>query len=167
MTAINGELERVEKGWREFNAMLHEIGPAALTVTGPDGWAVKDHLVHIAAWEHSLIALFEGADRREAMGVTVDETDAINAQVWALHRDKTPEEALAYFHGAHELLVQLLSTMSDSDLRLSYNHYQPNDPRDASDDRPVQEWVGGNTYEHYAEHAGWIRQLVSESSAAR
>jgi hypothetical protein len=28
-------------------------------------------------------------------------------------------------------------------------------------------WVGGNTYEHYAEHVDWINQLISESSAAR
>jgi len=28
------------------------------------------------------------------------------------------------------------------------------------------EWVAGDTYEHYAEHIGWINQLM-ESSAAR
>jgi hypothetical protein len=27
--------------------------------------------------------------------------------------------------------------------------------------------VGGNTYEHYAEHIGWIHHLISESSATR
>ena len=39
-------------------------------------------------------------------------------------------------------------------------------PRAASDDRPVLDWVAGNTYEHYAEHISWINQLI-ESSAAR
>src|SRR5207249_3693099 len=62
---------------------------------------------------------------------------------------------------------QRLGEMSDADLRRSYNHYQPNDPRDPNDDRPVVEWVGGNTYEHYAEHIGWIDQLVRESRAER
>jgi len=27
------------------------------------GWRVKDHLTHIAAWEQSLLALLEGRDR--------------------------------------------------------------------------------------------------------
>jgi hypothetical protein len=31
----------------------------------------------------------------------------------------------------------------------------------------VVNWVGGNTYEHYAEHIEWINQLLSESSASR
>ncbi len=144
------------------------LGPSGLTITGTDGWAVKDHLIHIAAWEHSLIALLEGADRHQAMGVgrEVDETDAINAAVWAMHRTKTPEQALEYFHETHALVLKLLRTMTDDDLRLPYNHYQPNEPREANDNRPALDWVAGNTYGHYAEHIDWINQLM-DSSAAR
>src|SRR5207245_25524 len=82
-------------------------------ISGADGWAVKDHLVHIAAWEHSLLALLEGADRRTAMGVgrEAEDTDSINAAVWSLHRSKTPEQALAYFRETHSLLMKLLATM--------------------------------------------------------
>ncbi len=169
MTHANSVVEPIERSWTELNALIDSLGPSGLLITGPDGWAVKDHLVHIAAWEHSLIALFEGADRASAMGITrgVSDTDAINAMVWAMHRDKTPEEALTYFHQTHELLMKQLKTMSDDDLQLSYNHYQPNDPRDPKDDRPALDWVAGNTFEHYAEHISWIGQLVSDSSAAR
>jgi len=56
--------------------------------------------------------------------------------------------------------------MSDADLRRSYNHYQPNDPRDPGDDRPVADWVAGNTYEHYAEHIRYIQE-IRDSSASR
>jgi hypothetical protein len=164
----NSVVEPIEKSWEELNALVDSLGPTGLSLTGADGWAVKDHLIHIAAWEHSLLALLEGADRRQAMGVgpDVDETDAINAAVWAMHRNMTPEEALAYFHQTHAQLLKLLSTMSDDDLRLPYNHYQPNEPRAASDNRPALDWVAGNTYDHYAEHIDWINQL-RDSSAAR
>lgn len=130
---------------------------------------MKDHLIHIAAWEQSLLALLEGADRRAAMGVGpgVDETDAINAAVWTMHRDRTAEEVLDYFRKTHALLMKLLGTMSDADLQLPYNHYQANDPRDPGDNRPAVDWVAGNTYEHYAEHIDWIDHLVTNSSAAR
>jgi hypothetical protein len=63
--------------------------------------------------------------------------------------------------------MRRLDAMTDADLRRSYNHYQPDDPRDPGDDRPVVEWVAGNTYEHYAEHVGYIKEIVSDSSAAR
>ena len=54
--------------------------------------------------------------------------------------------------------------MSDADLRKPYSHFQPKDPEKKG---PVIGWVAGNTYEHYAEHIGWIDQLLKESSAAR
>ena len=168
MTAPNRAVEPIDRGWSELNALVESLGPDGLARTGADSWAVKDHLVHIAAWERSLIALLQGTDRRQAMGVgsEADDTDAINAAVWSLHREETPKQALAYFRETHAVLMKVLRTMSDADLQLSYNHYQPNEPRDPGDDRPVVEWVAGNTYEHYAEHLGWINQLM-ESSAAR
>lgn len=168
MTQTTSVVEPIEKSWKELNSLVDSLGPTGLSITGADGWAVKDHLIHIAAWEHSLLALLDGGDRHEAMGVgrDVDETDAINAAVWAMHRDKTPDEALDYFHQTHALLLKRLRTMSDADLQLPYNHYQPNEPRDDSDNRPALDWVAGNTYDHYAEHIDWINQL-RDSSAAR
>jgi len=169
MIVHNSAVEPIEKSWSELNQLVESLGPIGLTTTGPDGWAVKDHLVHVAAWEHSLIALLDGSDRRSAMGVgpEVSETDSINAAVWSLHREETPEQALAYFHQTHALLMKLFGGMSDADLKLPYNHYQRNEPRDPSDDRPALDWVAGNTYEHYAEHIGWINQLISKSSPSR
>jgi hypothetical protein len=169
LTQPNSVVEPIERSWKELNSLVDSLGPDALTLTGPDGWAVKDHLIHIAAWEQSLLALLEGGDRHQAMGVgrDVDETDAINAAVWAMHRNKTPQQALDYFHKTHALLLYQLHTMSDDDLRLPYNHYQPNEPRDANDNRPALDWVAGNTYDHYAEHIDWINQLVKNSSVAR
>lgn len=168
MRAPNKVIDRIDKRWRELNTLADSLGPHGLVIAAADGWAVKDHLVHIAAWERSLLALLEGTDRREAMGVgrEADDTDAINAEVWSLHHHKTPEQALDYFRQTHELLIKRLRRMSDADLQLTYNHYQPSEPRDADDDRPVIDWVAGNTYDHYVEHMGWINQLM-ESRAAR
>lgn len=169
MTDNNGALAQIDSGWRELNALIESLGPSGLVLTGADGWAVKDHLSHIAAWEASLIALLDGADMAEAMGVTSDEggLDALNERIWARNRNRTPEQALAYFHSAHGALVRKLSTMSDADLQLTYNHYQAHDPRPASDDRPVIEWVAGDTWDHYAEHIQWIGQLIRDRSASR
>ena len=166
MSAANAEIEPIEKGWRELVALVESLGPGGLEQKGNGRWAVKDHLAHIAAWELSLLGLLNGEDRLTAMHVpgARDDTDAINEAVWLVHRDETADEALAFSRRTHEALMDRLRKMSDADLRHSYNHYQPNDPRDSRDDRPVVEWVAGNTYEHYAEHIGWINQLVQSSS---
>ena len=169
MSPANKEIEPVEKGWAELSALVETLGEPGLELTGAGRWAVKDHLVHIAAWERSLLGLLNGEDIRTAMGVAgaAEDTDALNEAVWLAHRHESADQALALWRDTHAELMKRLGAMSDADLRRSYNHYQPDDPRDPGDDRPVVEWVAGDTYEHYAEHAGWINQIIKESSAAR
>ena len=169
MSQPNSVLEPVEKSWNELSALVESMGPEALSITGPDGWAVKDHLSHVAAWEASLIALFKGGDRGAAMGIAAtgdEETDEINHELWSHHHAMTPEQALAYFRDTHAGLLRLLSEMSDEDLQRPYNDFQPNDPRAPDDNRPAMDWVAGNTWEHYNEHAEWLSQLVNDSRAA-
>jgi hypothetical protein len=169
MTPANAEIEPIEKGWRDLVALIDSLGNEGLELKGDDRWAVKDHLAHIAAWEMSLLGLIDGEDRRTAMGVpgAAEDTDSLNEAIWLAHRHESADQALAFSRASHEKLMGRLGAMSDADLRHSYNHYQPNDPRDPNDDRPVVEWVAGNTYEHYAEHIGWIDQIVKESRASR
>ena len=160
-------MQRIESSWNVLVALVGQIQDAGgLTKVGADGWTVKDHLAHIAAWEHSLLALIEGRDRSLGMGLTepLEGIDAINEAVRKLHESDTAEEALGYFRASHLQLVTALDKLSDGDLQKPYSHYQPSDP---DEERPVIGWVGGNTYEHYAEHIAWINQLLSESSAAR
>ena len=169
MSGANAEIEPIEKGWRELVTLVDSLGHDGLELKGSGRWAVKDHLQHIAAWELSLLGLLDGEDRLTAMGIpgAADDTDAINEAVWLAHRHSTADQALAFSRESHDRLMRRLGAMSDADLRRSYNHYQPNDPRDPNDDRPAVDWVAGNTYEHYAEHIEWINQLVSESKASR
>lgn len=167
MTAANSEMQRIEASWNQLVELVNQVQDAGgLMEVGADGWAVKDHLAHVAAWEHSLLALIEGRDRPSGMGLTepLEEIDAVNEAIRKLHAGDTPVEALGYFRDSHVQLTAALENMSDDDLQKPYSHYQPADP---DEKRPVVTWVGGNTYEHYAEHIEWINQLLSESSASR
>ncbi|HET9780203.1 MAG TPA: ClbS/DfsB family four-helix bundle protein [Candidatus Dormibacteraeota bacterium] len=167
---MNNVIDPIEKSWRQLDGLVESLGPNGLTLTGSDGWAVKDHLVHVAAWEQSVIALFESRDRLTAMGVPEQrfgETDAINAAVWSRHRHEPVQESLRYFHDTHEHLMTILNGLTDADLQRPYRHYQPQGESFEGDNRPALDWVAGNTYEHYAEHIDWINQLVRDSSAAR
>ncbi|HEV2027406.1 MAG TPA: DinB family protein [Candidatus Dormibacteraeota bacterium] len=167
MTTPNSEMVRVEASWNQLVELVNQVQDAGgLTRVGADGWTVKDHLAHVAAWEQSLLALIEGRDRSSGMGLTepLEEIDAVNEAIRKLHAGDTPEEALGYFRDSHTRLTAELEKLSHADLQKPYSDYQPADP---DEKRPVINWVGGNTYEHYAEHIAWINQLLSESSAAR
>lgn len=172
MTASNAVIEPTEKSWSELNTLIDSLGPDGMTITGADGWAVKDHLIHIAAWELYTIALLERTDRWAAMGVAPDarEVDRINAAVWAAHRDMQTGDVRAHSRKTHAKLMDLLRALSDADLQTPFNDFQPHDPLEAHGDKPVLDWIKGNTYEHYIEHIGWIKaigQPVKDSSAAR
>jgi hypothetical protein len=162
VSSIAREREKVDAAWDDLVREVDALGPDSLTLTGPDGWAVKDHLFHVAAWELSLVALLEGRDRLAEMGVAgvAEETEAINEAIWRLHRDASPEEALDSFREAHRRLVAALGNLSDEDLGRPYSHFQPSDPEEKS---PVVGWVAGNTYEHYAEHVAWMKDLVAKA----
>jgi uncharacterized damage-inducible protein DinB len=158
VTAPNAQMEPIEASWNQLVELVNQVQDAGgLTRVGADGWTVKDHLAHVAAWEHSLLALIEGRDRPSAMGLTepLEELDPVNEAVRKLHESDTPEEALGYFRDSHMQLMDALDKLSDADLQEPYSHYQP--ATDPEERRPVIGWVGGNTYEHYAEHIGWIK----------
>jgi len=164
---VNAQLARIEAGWYQLVELVNQVEDAAgLNQVGADGWTVKDHLAHVATWEHSLLALLEGRDRAGAMGLNepLEEIDSINEAVRKLHATDTAEEALGYFRDSHAQLMAAIGKLDDADLEKPYSHYQPSE---TDEKRPVVGWVAGNTYEHYAEHIGWINHLLSESSAAR
>jgi Protein of unknown function (DUF1706) len=165
---LNAEMHRIEAGWNQLAELVNQVEEAdgLSRVGAPDGWTVKDHLAHVAAWEHSLLALVEGHDRERAMGLSeaVEGIDNVNEAIRKLHESDTADEALGYFRDSHAQLLAALGKLSDADLQKPYSRYQPADP---DEKRPVVGWVAGNTYEHYGEHIGWINQLLSESSATR
>jgi len=152
---------RIRSTRKELVDLIATIDEAALSAPGPDGgWAIKDHLVHIGAWEHWLLALFERRDRLAAMGAagagkTVDE---VNAAVYEKHRHDMLEEARAYFDNAHGQLMAVLDTQSTEDFERPYSvFFAPAEGESAT--QPVLVAVAANTYEHYDEHIGWIKEM--------
>ena len=158
---------RIERGWHELEGLAAGLDDEGLSLhRAPDGWAVKDHLVHVAAWEHWLLALFEQRDKLAAMGAgsAKREIDDINDIVYVNHRDDTTAEARSYFRSAHQQLMAVLRRQSSADFEKPYATFF--DPGEEADEQPVLIAVAGNTYDHYAEHVKWIREQL-DSPAPR
>lgn len=157
---------RVQEKHQELVDLIAAIPPADLEQPGPDGgWTIKDHLVHIGAWEHWLRALFERQNLLDAMGAggAGRNVDEINAVVYEKHRDEPVKNSLAYFGDSHQQLMSVLDRQTTEDFEQPYNVFFPPAQGEAAS-QPVLEAVAANTYDHYAEHIAWITEMRANSA---
>ena len=165
VAALNARevVDRIEDSWAELDALVRGMDQASLSTPGPEGWAVKDHLIHVGAWEHWLLALFEHRDKLAAMGAegANKQIDDVNAAVFEKHKHDAPHDALSYFHEAHNQLMAVLRLQSTEDFERPYSTFFASGSE--ASQQPVLEAVAGNTYDHYPEHVGWIRELLASS----
>ena len=163
-------LREIDRGWAGLVAFLDQAGEEALTVpVDAQGWTVKDHVVHLAAWERSALFLLQGRPRHEGLGVSEDTYlsqtagekawDAINAEI-KQNAQGSLGEALAELHQTHEYLLEALQPLTDEDLERPYRYYLPDEPGEG-EGPPAFELVSGNSWEHYAEHLEWMRGIAS------
>jgi len=159
-------MEQIDLSWTALQDALGQFNEEQLT-TKKDaaGWAVKDHLLHLARWEGSTLALLQGNSRHEALGVDEalylsGDEDAINAALFKQGAGLSAQEALAQLRDGHAEMMALLRTLSEADLFKPYGSYVPGR---ADDGPPVINWVYGNTAHHFAEHLPWIETLANSS----
>jgi hypothetical protein len=132
-------------------------------VNPASGWAIKDHLLHLAAWERGISYLLTGRPRYEGMGLSAAQwhdltMDEINTLLTDAGRGCSAAEAMAQIRMSHEEMVGALAALDDADLRRDYSAF---DPSEEPAGQPIIGWIIGNTYEHYQEHLGYIRETLA------
>jgi len=163
-------LERIERDRQALLQRLGNLDESTLTDPGPaDGWSIKDHVAHLAAWERYLAALLTGGNRWTDMGLagapTGLEEAEINDAIYEQNADLPLAQVYADWDAAHTRVLDALNAMSDDDLMLPFSHFVPDATGEGASD-PVVGWVNGNTWGHYAEHAGWIRIALTSRALA-
>ena len=161
-------LEQIEGGWAELEMVQARMDDKGVARPPEDGWGLKDHLAHIAAWELSLVALLTGGDRAAAVGIPPGDdhdTDSVNAIIHQRLRELTAAEVRALLRGAHAQLRDALSPLTDEDLARPYSHYQPQAAGEG-DNRPVIGWITGNTFDHVREHLDAMRTIAGSSQSS-
>jgi uncharacterized protein (TIGR03083 family) len=154
-------LARIERSWGELDQLVRDTDAARLTAPGPDGgWSVKDHLAHLAVWEGRLLAFVEGRTMADYFGVSREEirqigTDGLNAIVDRRNRGRPLREVLAEWRAVHARLVPVLAGLD-----LARPVASPDNPSEVA---PLlgSGVLDGNTYEHYEEHLGWIKEILA------
>jgi hypothetical protein len=162
-------MQAIDRAWTALNAALDRLSEAQLTaLKDPQGWAIKDHLVHLTYWERSVVFFLRGEPRHTALGV--DEAlylkgsdDEINAAIFHAHADVALAEALSRFRKTHQQLMTLLQPLTDADLQKRYRDYLPGESAEGAGP-PAINVIYGNSANHFAEHLTWIERLVNPAA---
>ena len=161
-------MDRVHRGWSALEDAIGRASETQLTTPGgPDGWSVKDHLAHVAAWEQVILAILAGQSPAAGIGIdpTIYETrgvDGVNAAIYERHRGRPLPDVLADLRQTHERVLAALAPLTDDDLRRPYTDFQPDDPAARRD--PILNSIAGNTYGHYEEHVALIQDLLGQTT---
>jgi hypothetical protein len=144
-------LQRIRTARADLERTLTGLDDAALTAPGPEGWAVKDHLAHLAAWGRKVLSNMDGRTGPEVLGVPMDvytggDWVAINEIVRAPDKDRPAADIVAEYRRVHALLLQRIEALPETDLY-------------GSDDK-LRNNIAGNTYGHDEEHQPWIETVL-------
>ena len=157
-------MDRMAAGYEAIERVVAGLDGLQISHPGPEGWAVKDHLFHLASWERGIACLLGRRSRTEGMGVTPEEwqaltMDEVNNLVYQRNQERSAAEALAAFREAHQAMLDALAPLEDADFQRPYSDFDQAATRYA--DRPIVGWIIGDSYEHYEEHLTYMRAILS------
>ena len=158
-------LDAIERDWLALQSALAGMDARHMSsIRDAEGWSVKDHLVHLAAWERSAVHFLQGRPRHAALGVDQSiyerhDFEEINAAIQRQAADITPQQAQEELESVHKQLLALLEPLGDEELHRPYSSYLP---EEADDDRLVIDVLYGNSAHHFREHLGWVAALAAK-----
>lgn len=155
----------IERSWAALQGFLGRLSERQKTeIRDAQGWSVKDHLIHLEAWERSVVFFLQGKARHEGLGV--DESvylkggfDEINDVIFQERKGLPLAEAVARFEEVHRQLLSLLEKMSDADLQQEYRRYTSSETGEG-EGPTIYDLIHSNSAGHYQEHQGWIEEWI-------
>ena len=123
-------------------AAIQGLNDDAMTEPSIDGWSVKDHLVHLAAWDEIRASevVRISAGHQSAWHMTDDQDDTYNELATGLRRGLSVAQARWELETSRQRLLDAISSASPRGLDASLYG-----------EAPIRS-------SHEVEHAGWIRR---------
>ena len=78
-------------------------------------WAVKDEIIHIAAWKAIMSERFVAA-RADKSHPGYDDWDAVNEEIFQRHREDTWQEVLEFRERSYQQLIEQIQSFDEDDL---------------------------------------------------
>lgn len=157
-------IKAIDESWAELQSFLRSLTEENASGQDSNGWTVRDHTMHIAVWEDSVLVLFHGGQRHEPLGV--DERfyqqatfDQINEVIKERHSHVTLRQAVDRLRQVHSELMAEVRALSNAQLATTVRDFFPQAPRE--DDRTMIDFIYWNTGDHFKEHLPWMRGLTT------
>jgi hypothetical protein len=160
--------QRISDSRTALEEMLNSLSQEQLIQPGSSGWSIKDHLAHLAAWELGIAELLRCRPRFAAMQVEEavsqgKSEEEINDLIYHQHTALPLDEVMQKFREAHSQLLAVLNELDDKDLLKPYASFAVEGG--TTQQKPVVNWIIGNTYAHFDEHLGYIQRTLKEIEA--
>ena len=144
-------LSEIEREWKELWRVIARLTPEQMVTPDEGGWSPKDNLAHLSEWMKILMGYhMDQRPAHEVIGVDREVTkdwdmEVINPVLLERNRSRSAEDVLSELKRVQAELTSKLRAMPFEELMR---------PRHADDpeQRPVLDWVLGNTSAHFAEH---------------
>jgi len=152
-------LELIQDEWNSLQAALGKLTEAQMLAPGLEGErSVKDILAHISAWEQKMIqwlreSYADQTPQRPAPGLTWNDLDQVNAQIFVENHERSLGEILAAFQTTSAQAIQAILAMTDRDL-FDGSRF------DWRNGDPIWHMVAANTWWHYKEHREQIEAWI-------
>ena len=155
-------LELIHGERQALKAVLGPLSEEQLTWPGVESdWSVKDILAHITDWEQRMVRWIEESMRgevpeRPAPGMTWDDLDRLNQEIYLLNKERAPADVLAESDSSYQRALTAVEALAEKDLL---------DPRrfEWRQGDPLWHMVAANTWWHYKEHRETISNWLKES----
>jgi len=147
-------IKKIETEWDNLQAALDGLTEEQMHQPGVVGeWSIKDVLAHIAACQTLLITTLFKAEK----GVTPDiieggtMVDQQNEKFYREMKDRSFDQVWDDLDASYHQILSRLEGWKEKDLF---------DPKRFKwmKGAPFAEYIAGDSYEHYAEHAAQIRE---------
>ncbi len=147
-------LDKLEDEREKFLEAIDGLSDEEFEEGGVTGeWSVKDILDHLTRWEAEMVKLLwqvSQGQRPTTLHLTQKSVDETNKTWEEQGRQRPLEQVLDDWSAVRKQTSRRVLSFSDKDL---------NDPKRYawSGERPLWEWIAGDSFEHEAEHADEIR----------
>jgi hypothetical protein len=155
-------LEQIQGERAALQTTLDRLTPQQMARPGVESrWSVKDILVHITAWERMMVQWVEESLRgevpeRPAPGMTWDDLDGLNEQIYLDNKDRALEDVIDDAQASYQRALETVQAMTEEDLidpeRFAWRNGDP-----------MWHMVAANTWWHYKEHNETIDNWLKET----
>lgn len=176
---------RIAESAAAFDALVERIPPERMNDPGADGdWTPRDVIAHIAADHRWFVAQLDAArgdappsaldcfGKRQpeppGPGIDLSTQDGRNAWQYERNKELSAAEAQERLATYRTLLIHRLAQIDDADLDTPYTIADAGltgwvrPAREGEWSSPLRDWIRGNTWHHYEDHAQGLRAFAGD-----